>query len=305
MKIFNQIPRIPFLNFYKYAFCISTIFITIGIIFIFIKGIETSIDFTGGTIVNVKVNQDDIDIAQLRVKAANDLESNINIVLAKSVDSNKSLIMTMDFLNDEKILDQFLADVFGTEYEIIQVESIGPKLGDELRVNARNAILASLLLIGLYITIRFDRFYALGSLVALLHDVIVILSIFSIFQFEISVAIIAAFLTIVGYSLNDTIVIYDRIRENILKYIDKDKYDIINQSLNETLSRTIITSFTTLLVVLSLYFFGGDILKPFALALLIGIIIGTYSSIFIASPIMFLFEKKFNIISDQESSYVN
>lgn len=300
MKLFTQTPKIPFLNFYKYAFSISTIFIIIGLIFIFINGIKTSIDFTGGTIVNVAVNQDEINIADLRTHANNDLKSNVNIVLAESTDSSKSLMITMDFLDDEKILNQFLGNFFGDNYEIIQVESIGPKLGNELRVNARNAILASLLLIGLYITIRFDRFYALGSIVALLHDVFVILSIFSIFRVEVSVAIIAAFLTIVGYSLNDTIVIYDRIRENMFKFADKEKDIVINQSLNETLSRTIITSLTTLLVVLSLYFFGGDILKPFALALLIGVIIGTYSSIFIASPIMFLFEKKFHITTDQE-----
>jgi len=300
MKLFTQTPKIPFLNFYKYAFSISTIFIIIGLIFIFINGIKTSIDFTGGTIVNVAVNQDEINIADLRTHANNDLKSNVNIVLAESTDSSKSLMITMDFLDDEKILNQFLGNFFGDNYEIIQVESIGPKLGNELRVNARNAILASLLLIGLYITIRFDRFYALGSIVALLHDVFVILSIFAIFKVEISVAIIAAFLTIVGYSLNDTIVIYDRIRENMFKFADKEKDIVINQSLNETLSRTIITSLTTLLVVLSLYFFGGEILKPFALALLIGVIIGTYSSIFIASPIMFLFEKKFHITTDQE-----
>ena len=300
MKLFTQTPKIPFLNFYKYAFSISTIFIIIGLIFIFINGIKTSIDFTGGTIVNVAVNQDEINIADLRTHANNDLKSNVNIVLAESTDSSKSLMITMDFLDDEKILNQFLGNFFADNYEIIQVESIGPKLGNELRVNARNAILASLLLIGLYITIRFDRFYALGSIVALLHDVFVILSIFAIFRVEVSVAIIAAFLTIVGYSLNDTIVIYDRIRENLFKFADKEKDIVINQSLNETLSRTIITSLTTLLVVLSLYFFGGDILKPFALALLIGVIIGTYSSIFIASPIMFLFEKKFHITTDQE-----
>ena len=151
-----------------------------------------------------------------------------------------------------------------------------------------------------YITIRFDRFYALGSLAALLHDVLIILSIFSIFNLEVSVAIIAAFLTIVGYSLNDTIVIYDRIRENMFKFSERKKDVVINLSLNETLSRTIITSVTTLLVVVSLYLFGGEILQPFALALIIGVIIGSYSSIFIASPIMFIFEEKFNITSEQE-----
>ena len=300
MRLFKKNPKISFLSYYKYAFSLSVIFIVSGIISIFVKGLETSIDFTGGTIVNVETNQENIDLPQLRIDAENMFNKTVNIVLSESNGPAKNLIFTMDFLEDEKILDTYLQNSFKENYQIVQVESIGPKLGDELKVNARNAILASLLLIGLYITIRFDRFYALGSLAALLHDVLIILSIFSIFNLEVSVAIIAAFLTIVGYSLNDTIVIYDRIRENMFKFSERKKDAVINLSLNETLSRTIITSVTTLLVVVSLYLFGGEILQPFALALIIGVIIGSYSSIFIASPIMFIFEEKFNITSEQE-----
>ena len=300
MRLFKKNPKISFLSYYKYAFGLSVVFIVSGIISIFVKGLETSIDFTGGTIVNVETNQENIDLPQLRIDAENMFNKTVNIVLSESNGPAKNLIFTMDFLEDEKILDTYLQNSFKENYQIIQVESIGPKLGDELKVNARNAILASLLLIGLYITIRFDRFYALGSLAALLHDVLIILSIFSIFNLEVSVAIIAAFLTIVGYSLNDTIVIYDRIRENMFKFSERKKDAVINLSLNETLSRTIITSVTTLLVVVSLYLFGGEILQPFALALIIGVIIGSYSSIFIASPIMFIFEEKFNITSEQE-----
>ena len=300
MRLFKKNPKISFLSYYKYAFGLSVVFIVSGIISIFVKGLETSIDFTGGTIVNVETNQENIDLPQLRIDAENMFNKTVNIVLSESNGPAKNLIFTMDFLEDEKILDTYLHNSFKENYQIVQVESIGPKLGDELKVNARNAILASLLLIGLYITIRFDRFYALGSLAALLHDVLIILSIFSIFNLEVSVAIIAAFLTIVGYSLNDTIVIYDRIRENMFKFSERKKDAVINLSLNETLSRTIITSVTTLLVVVSLYLFGGEILQPFALALIIGVIIGSYSSIFIASPIMFIFEEKFNITSEQE-----
>lgn len=300
MRLFKQNPKISFLSYYKYAFGLSVVFIVSGIISIFIKGLEASIDFTGGTIINVEINQENLDLPQLRIDAENMFNKTVNIVLSESNGSTKNLIFTMDFLEDEKTLNIYLQNSFKDNYQIVQVESIGPKLGDELKVNARNAILASLLLIGLYITIRFDRFYALGSLVALLHDVLIILSIFSLFNLEISVAIIAAFLTIVGYSLNDTIVIYDRIRENMFKFSDRKKDAVINLSLNETLSRTIITSVTTLLVVVSLYLYGGEILQPFALALIIGVIIGSYSSIFIASPIMFIFEEKFNITSEQE-----
>ena len=222
--------------------------------------------------------------------------------MANPFNGNKELIITIDFLNteEEKILNQLLTENFEDRFQIKQIESIGPKLGNELKNNARNAILASLLLIGLYITIRFDSFYALGSLVALLHDVFIILSIFSLFNFEISIAIIAAFLTIVGYSLNDTIVIYDRIRENFLKYPKKEKNILVNQSLNETLSRTIITSLTTLIVVVVLYIWGGEVLQPFALALIIGVMIGTYSSLFIASPVMFYLDNKYNIDIPEE-----
>ena len=146
--------------------------------------------------------------------------------------------------------------------------------------------LLSLLLIGFYIAIRFDRYYAIGSLVALLHDIMITVGIFSLLNIEISITIIAALLTIVGYSLNDTIVIYDRIRENILKHPKDKKNNLINKSLNETLSRTIITSLTTLLALLSIFIFGGAILKGFSFAMILGVIVGTYSSIYIANPIL-------------------
>ena len=179
--------------------------------------------------------------------------------------------------------------------EVKSIDSFGPKLGSELKSNARNAILLALLLISIYIAIRFDRYYALGSLAALIHDVLITLGILSILNIDIGITIIAALLTIVGYSLNDTIVVYDRIRENIAKLIKNDRTYIVNRSLNETLNRTVITSVTTLVVVLVLYFYGGTVLKPFSLTLIIGIIIGTYSSIFIASPVMLFFEEKYPI----------
>ena len=157
------------------------------------------------------------------------------------------------------------------------------------------AFLIALLLISLYIAIRFDRYYALGSLAALVHDVLLTIGILSLFNIEIGITIIAALLTIVGYSLNDTIVVYDRIRENIKKLMNHDRPDVVNQSLNETLNRTIVTSITTLVVVVVLYFYGGAVLRPFSFTLIIGILIGTYSSIFIASPIMLYFEEKYPI----------
>ena len=160
-------------------------------------------------------------------------------------------------------------------------------------------MIISLLLIGLYITIRFDLSYSIGSILALMHDLIITLGIFIIIDYEISIAIIAALLTIVGYSLNDTIVVFDRIRENISENVKGTMEQVANISLNQTLSRTVITSLTTLLVLLTLYLFGGDILEKFAFALLIGVMVGTYSSIFVASPVMLYLEKKYKNKKDK------
>ena len=179
-------------------------------------------------------------------------------------------------------------------YSINQIESIGPKIGNELKQHARNAMLAAMLLIGLYITVRFDSYYAFGSIIALLHDLAITFSVLLLLQYELSISIIAALLTIVGYSLNDTIVIYDRIRENKKLHPEGNKVNIINQSLNTTLNRTIITSLTTLIVAMVLFFLGGEVLQPFSMTLIIGVITGTYSSLFIATPIMLKLEDKFH-----------
>ena len=300
MRVFKKNLNIQFLDISKYMISCSIIFLCFGMFILLYKGISASIDFTGGTIIHVAVeSQEEINLVILREKFANLFQRNVNIVEIKKENDRKNIIITADFLEDESMLNEILQDYFKDNYSIEQIESIGPKIGNELKTNARNAILVSLLLIGIYITIRFDSYYALGSLVALLHDILFILSIFSIFNFELSVAIIAALLTIAGYSLNDTIVIYDRIRENILKFPKTDKKDVINQSLNETLNRTVVTSITTLLVVVVLYVYGGEILQPFALALIIGVLVGTYSSLFIASPIMYLLDDKYNTDTEE------
>ena len=302
MKIFNTTPKINFLSISKYTLYLSLLLIVVGTVSLIYKGVNLSIDFKGGTIINVEISQTEFEISDLRDQANVALKGNTNIVEVNQNKDYKELIITTEFLDNknENLFNELLKEKFEDNYKINQIESIGPKLGDELKNNARNAIIVSLLLIGIYITIRFDRFYALGSLVALLHDIFIILCLFSLFDFEISVAIIAAFLTIVGYSLNDTIVIYDRIRENIQKFPKSEKFLVINQSLNETLSRTIITSLTTLFVVIVLYIWGGQVLQPFSLALIIGVFVGTYSSLFIASPFMFLLSKKINIDTEEE-----
>ena len=302
MKIFKTTPKINFLSISQYTLFLSLLLIVVGVFSIAYKGVDLSIDFKGGTIIDLEIFQTDFEISDLRTQFNETLQRQANIVEVNKNEIYKGLIITTEFLDNESenLMNDLLIKNFQENYKIKQIESIGPKLGDELKSNARNAIIVSLLLIGIYITLRFDRFYALGSLVALLHDIFIILCLFSLFDFEISVAIIAAFLTIVGYSLNDTIVIYDRIRENIQKFSKTDKFTVINQSLNETLSRTIITSLTTLFVVIILYVWGGKVLQPFSLALIIGVFVGTYSSLFIASPFMFLLAKKININIEED-----
>jgi preprotein translocase subunit SecF len=189
-------------------------------------------------------------------------------------------------------LTQNLKTALNKSFEVRRVESVGPKIGKELQSDARNAILLALLLIGIYIAFRFDRFYAYGSVAALIHDILITLGIFSLLNIEIDLTIVAAFLTIVGYSLNDTIVIFDRIRENVVKHGRETLDTIVNISLNSTLGRTVVTSLTTLMVVVILFILGGEVIKNFAFALIVGVLVGTYSSVYIASPVMIYFEKQ-------------
>ena len=295
MQLFKHSLEIPFIMFFKKSLIVSSLIILFSIVIIAIKGISPSIDFAGGTTINLTF-QDSIDISKCRQDITNHLQQNVEVVLLDNNDSsNKMTILLKMPFGD---YTESLKNLFNTNYPkyiINQETSIGPKIGTELKSNARNAIILALLLISFYIAIRFDRYYAVGSVCALIHDIIITIGVFSIFNIELSITIIAALLTIVGYSLNDTIVIYDRIRENMNKLYDKELDNIVNIALNESLNRTFITSFTTLLVVLILYFFGGDVLQTFAFALIIGVLIGTYSSIFIASPIMLYLETKYPI----------
>ncbi len=290
--------KFNFVKQFQTMFIISSVVLIISILSLFFLGIKSSIDFTGGTVINVEVDNN-IDLSNLRRVLEENLNQSVSVV---DVNSNEDqyILLKMSYLSDEKIIDELLKRVYGNNYVINQIESIGPKLGDELKINARNAIIASLLLIGLYISIRFDGYYAIGSLFALVHDVFITLGIFIFMNMEISISIIAALLTIVGYSLNDTIVIYDRIRENMSMNPYRDKKKIFNTSLNQTLNRTLVTSLTTLMVVVVLCFYGGDVLKPFSIALIIGVILGTYSSIFIASPVTLFLEEKYNVEREED-----
>jgi preprotein translocase subunit SecF len=289
MRFFSN-TNIDFLGKRKIGFIFSGILILVGIIsMVGHGGLRYNIDFTGGTLVQLQFEKD-VKIEDIRnaltSKGYGDAEIkhfgvNNEIVIRTGVDqtaeelSNRFEPIIRDAIPDNPFVEQ-------------RLEKVGPKIGKELIVDAVSAIFWALILILFYVMWRFEFKFAIGAIIAILHDVFITLGIFSLLDIEISAPIIAAVLTIVGYSLNDTIVVFDRIREN-LKVKQKESsafLSIVNKSLNETLNRTIITSVTTLIVVTILFFFGGEVLRSFAFALIVGILIGTYSSVFVASPIV-------------------
>ena len=268
---------------------LSIALIVAGIVSLVMKGGPLlSIDFTGGTIAQIKFDQA-VDVAKLRNTLGKYGFTNAEII---KFGSQKEVLIKTQFSGSSNEISEKLTIALGETFTLRRVESVGPKIGKELQQDALFAIGLALMLILIYITFRFDRYYALGSVAALIHDVLITLGVFSLLSYEINLSIIAAFLTIVGYSLNDTIVVFDRIRENIPKYMKKTLKEIVNLSLNETLSRTVITSLTTMMVVVILFIWGGEVINLFAFALIVGVFIGTYSSIFVASPVILYFEKR-------------
>jgi len=292
MQIFKNTLQINFSSYNFFTGILSCLLILISLFILFWKGLNLTVEFTGGTNINISIVK--TQIKDFREILETHINQKIEVVEVNSSSENSNFLLRTKFIEDESFIINQLSVYYPT-IKVNSIDSFGPKLGSELKSSARNAILLALLLISFYIAIRFDRYYALGSLAALTHDVIITIGLLSFFNIEIGITIIAALLTIVGYSLNDTIVVYDRIRENINKLLDQERINIVNRSINETLNRTFVTSITTLAVVLVLFFYGGVVLKPFAFTLIIGIIIGTYSSIFIASPVMLFFEEKYPI----------
>ncbi len=287
MKFF-QTPNIDFIGFRRKAMTISAVVLLVGLVSMIIHGgLETSIDFAGGALVEIQMEHP-VPLADLRavVEAAGYGGAEITHFGAKN-----EFLIKVKAVGDPVLVAESVKDIVSLafadqEIDIRRTETVGPKIGAELKTSAFWAIIYSLLGIVVYITWRFQFRFAVAAIIALIHDVVFTLGFFSLMGMEISLPVIAAILTIVGYSLNDTIVVFDRIREN-LHTKRRDNYGgLVNASINETLSRTIITSLTTLMVVLSLVIFGGAVIRDFAVTLLIGVLIGTYSSIFIASPVL-------------------
>jgi len=295
MRLLNN-TNFDFINLFSKSIPFSVLLIMIGIGSIIFKGgPKLGIDFTGGYELRISINN--YDLSSVRSDIQNNGYGQAIIVPGKSTENSKRvLIITTKKELKVSDLERILIR------EDIDRESsrfIGPSIGNEMSKQAFQAILMAIFLILSYISLRFDKFYAVGSISALVHDIAITLGIFSLLNYEINLNIIAAFLTILGYSLNDTIVVFDRIRENINENVKGTMEQVANISLNQTLSRTVITSLTTLLVLLTLYLFGGDILEKFAFALLVGVMVGTYSSIFIASPVMLYLEKKYKNKKDK------
>jgi len=285
-----QNTKIDFIGKRKIGYIISGFLIVVGLVSLVVHGGPAlGIDFTGGTSLDLKF-QNDVTASELRASLSDIGFGNAEIKQIGLDQANEFLIRVEQMEEGTEaasmIEDELHKDFSDNQYEIRSVLEVGPKIGGELARAAVLAILISMLGILIYISWRFEFKFAAGAVAALFHDVIITLGIFSLLNLEISLAVVAAFLTIVGYSLNDTIVVFDRIREN-LKLLRRDTFtDIVNISLNQTLSRTVITSFTTLIVVAVLYLFGGEVIHNFSFALIVGIVIGTYSSLFVASPIV-------------------
>jgi len=287
MRIIKD-TNIDFIGKRKIALMISAILITVGIISLFMHGgPKLGIDFTGGTSLQLRFEHP-INIGEIR-----SILSTIglgNTEIKEFAIGNELLIrlQQQDNMEDltEKVISELTNQLPDNKLELRSRETVGSRIGSELGRDAIKAILISLALILIYISWRFEFKFAVGAVIALFHDVLITLGIFSLLNLEISLAVVAAFLTIIGYSLNDTIVVFDRIREN-LKVLRREEYPkIFNFSINQTLSRTLLTSLTTFLVVIILFFFGGEVIHVFSFALVIGVIVGTYSSIFIASPVV-------------------
>ena len=278
--------KFNFSSKFRVANIFSLILFVTSVLFILFKGLNYGIDFKGGTLIELRASNtgaseirtalNKMDLGDVNVKNFGQEGDYLIKVEQKENDGNKIIPQIKENLSEN----------LKTEINFRRVENVGPKVSSELLQSGIIAISLSLAAMLFYIWIRFEWQFSLGAILALFHDVIVTLGVFSLFSLEINLSIIAAVLTIVGYSMNDTVVIFDRVRENLRKYADIKIYELTNISINETLSRTIITSATTLLALLAIYLFGGEILKGFSLAMILGVIFGTYSSIYIANTVL-------------------
>jgi len=280
--------RIDFNKHFKIANIFSTCAIIFCLSIFFLKGLNLGIDFKGGTLIEIRSESGDVNIKDLRSSISN---LNIGDISVKNFGTKQDFIIKLELSSEKNseninLIKNKISSYFNDQVSFRRVENVGPKVSKELINAGILAMALSLSAMLFYIWIRFEWQFSLAAILALTHDVIFTLGVFSLFSYEINLSIVAAILTIVGYSMNDTVVIFDRIRENLRKYNHFNIIEISNISINETLSRTVITSLTTLLALFSIYFVGGEILKGFSFAMIVGVIVGTFSSIFVATPFL-------------------
>ena len=277
---------IAFNKYYNQFNILSVSLVVVSLFFLIFKGLNFGIDFKGGTLIELRSNDNKINVSSLRDNLS---QMNLGDISVKKFGNDTDFLIKFENNENKNVIEEIKKNLdksFGNNFNFRRVENVGPKVSAELLRSGVIAISVALALMLIYIWIRFEWQFSLGAILALFHDVIVTLGLFSLLGLEINLSIIAAVLTIVGYSMNDTVVIFDRVRENLRKYADIKIFELTNISINETLSRTLITSITTLLALLSIFFFGGEILKGFSLAMIFGVIFGTYSSIYIANTVL-------------------
>ncbi len=279
--------RIPFMRYKALALGLSMVAMALSLTVFLVRGLNYGVDFKGGLMIEVQSNTGPADIAQLRDKLG---RLGVGAVQIQSFGSPSDVLIRVEQQpggegEQQEALKKVLA-ALGDQYTQRRVEAVGPAVSSELRTTGFLAVAAGILAICAYVWFRFEWQFAVGAIVALAHDVLVVAGIFCLLQLEFDLSIVAALLTILGYSVNDTVVVSDRIRENLRKYKRMELNELLNLSINETLSRTILTGCTAIAVLISLYIFGGEVIRNFNLAMLLGVVIGTYSSIFIGAPLL-------------------
>ena len=296
MELIKPGTKIPFTKYRHIAVGLSTLVNVAVLIFLFTHGPNLGVDFAGGTLVQLKFQQR-VTIPEIR-SALGQLATGDTVIQDFGQEGSNEFLVRMEKTSVEigALSEQIrtsLSQRFGERgFEIRRIESVGPKVGEELRQKGTWAVVAATVMMGVYIWIRFDLRFGLGAVVALIHDVLVTIGALLLGRYEFDLTIVAALLTVVGFSVNDTVIVYDRFRENMRKIRRENLESVINTSINETLSRTIITTGTAILVLLALFVLGGGVIRPFAFALLVGFFSGVYSTIFIASPVVLFWEKR-------------
>lgn len=295
MKIFSWIIKdtsIDFLGYRKIAYTITTLLLIASVVSVAVRGFNYGIDFSGGVLIEVKSKNGPIDVDKVR----NELDTlNLDELNLQSFGDARDELMIRAQANNADEESQRLAvkqikEMLDNDFTFERIESVGPQVGDELKLSGVLASVFAMMAISLYIWFRFEWKFAVGALIGLFHDLIITVGLVSIFHLDFSLTTIAAILTLAGYSVNDTVVTYDRVRENLQKYKKMPQYDLLNKSVNDIFSRTILTGITTFLASVALLVFGGDALRSFAFVITVGILIGTFSSIFICVPVINIFD---------------